>query len=209
MKLKYPRTYHLPWSESVQSDDKIIKSLDEFIGQRVIVTEKMDGENTSMYNDHIHARSIDSKNHPSRDWVKNFHSAIKHELPDNWRVCGENLFAKHSIDYQKLESYFYGFSIWDGLLCLDWDATVSYLSLLNIVTVPVLYDGLFDESLIKNLWDGSRSNLTEGYVVRLANAFTYADFDKSVAKFVRKNHVQTDNHWMFSEIIPNKLKDQK
>ena len=37
------------------------------IGKQVIVTEKMDGENTSMYRHRIHARSIDSLPHPSRD----------------------------------------------------------------------------------------------------------------------------------------------
>jgi len=40
------------------------------IGREVVVTEKMDGENTTMYCDNIHARSIDGRHHPSRDWVK-------------------------------------------------------------------------------------------------------------------------------------------
>jgi hypothetical protein len=35
----------------------------------------------------------------------------------------------------------------------------------------------------------------EGYVVRLASSFKFDDFNKSVAKFVRKNHVQTNEHW--------------
>jgi dihydroneopterin aldolase len=42
--------------------------------------------------------------------------------------------------------------------------------------------------------------------VRLEDAFDYRDFRRSVAKFVRKNHVQTDEHWMAGEVIPNKLK---
>ena len=45
---KYPRTMHLPFSEGVTSDDKMIKSLDAFQNCRVIVTEKMDGENTTI-----------------------------------------------------------------------------------------------------------------------------------------------------------------
>jgi hypothetical protein len=61
MKLtKYPRTFHLPFSLAVSSDDKLLQSLDSFVGNRVIVTEKMDGENTSLYSDGTtHARSID------------------------------------------------------------------------------------------------------------------------------------------------------
>jgi hypothetical protein len=47
----------------------------------------------------------------------------------------------------------------------------------------------------------------EGYVVRLAARFHYQDFAHSVAKWVRAQHVQTDQHWMFAELIPNRLKD--
>lgn len=70
---KYPRTYHLPWSKSCTDDDKVLQNINHFIGKEVIVTEKLDGENTSCYKDHIHARSIDSNNHPSRNWLKIMH----------------------------------------------------------------------------------------------------------------------------------------
>ena len=44
--VKYPRSMHLPWSHP-SKDDKVIKNLDAFIGQEVVVTLKMDGENFS------------------------------------------------------------------------------------------------------------------------------------------------------------------
>lgn len=69
--VKYSRTHHLPWSPGLTDDDRVMPSLDAFIGQRVIVTEKMDGENTSMYRDNIHARSLDGRNHSSRNSVLN------------------------------------------------------------------------------------------------------------------------------------------
>lgn len=47
----------------------------------------------------------------------------------------------------------------------------------------------------------------EGYAIRLDEGFYLNEFNKSVAKFVRKNHVQTDNHWMEQEIVKNKLKE--
>lgn len=209
-RVKYPRTYHLPWSEGLTDDDRMLESLDSFIGKRVIVTEKMDGENTTFYNDYIHARSLDGNNHPSRNWVKNFWSTICYEIPEGWRVCGENLFAKHSIFYPALESYFYGFSIWNEKnMCLSWDATLVYLRLLDITPVRVMYDGIFDEEKIKVLHqkdDGFNLVQTEGYVVRLAESFVYEDFKKSVGKFVRKDHVQTGKHWMYdSEVQQNQL----
>ncbi|WP_181004126.1 hypothetical protein [Bacillus thuringiensis] len=45
----------------------------------------------------------------------------------------------------------------------------------------------------------------EGYVLRLTDAFHYNDFSKSVGKFVRKDHVQTNQHWMTQAVIQNKL----
>ena len=63
------------------------------IGQYVIVTEKMDGENTNMYRDRIHARSIDSSHHESRSWVKSFHAQIKDSIPSGVKICGENLYV--------------------------------------------------------------------------------------------------------------------
>jgi hypothetical protein len=53
MKHKHPRTYHLPWTEELHGDDKILKSLEPFLDKEVIVTEKRDGENTSLYHDGV------------------------------------------------------------------------------------------------------------------------------------------------------------
>lgn len=204
--IKYPRTFHLPWSEGVTSDDKVLKSVDLFKNKRVIVTEKMDGENTTMYQNYIHARSIDSRHHDSRNWVKAFHSQICHNIPENWRVCGENLYAKHSIKYYNLESYFYAFSIWDANnKCLSWDDFIIWCNLIELTPVNVLYDGIFDENKLQSLYSTEDLTSHEGYVVRIADAFHFNDFKKSVAKFVRKNHVQTESHWMTQEIIPNEL----
>lgn len=204
--VKYPRTNHLPWSGNIHDDDRVIRSLDDFAGQRVIVTEKMDGENTTMYNDYIHARSVQSRHHVSRDWVKQFWSNRAHDIPDGWRVCGENLYAEHSIPYNSLKSYFYGFSIWnENNICLSWDDSLEWFALLGIEPVPVLYDGIFDEVAIRKL-NGRTWEATEGYVVRVAGELTYRDFKTKVAKYVRKDHVQTVKHWMHGRpVVPNKL----
>jgi hypothetical protein len=81
---KYPRTFHLPWSEAVTSDDKVVPSVVHFEGNRVVVTEKMDGENTTMYRDYVHARSLDSKGGEDRAWVKQFWASIRSEIPEGW-----------------------------------------------------------------------------------------------------------------------------
>lgn len=164
----------------------------------------MDGENTSMYQCKIHARSIDSKAHSSRNWVKNLWNEIRYDIPTGWRICGENLYAKHSIGYKDLKSYFYGFSIWnEENICLSWDNTVEWFELLGIVSVPVLYRGIFDEEKLRQLSVDKEKQ--EGYVVRFSNSFRYEDFSKSVAKFVRFNHVTTSKHWMYSKVEKNLL----
>ncbi len=205
--IKYPRTFHMPWSLGAQNDDKTLSSTDHFNGMNVVVTEKMDGENTSIYSDHIHARSLDSRHHISREWVKSFWGNIRYQIPEGWRICGENLYAKHSIKYYNLESYFYGFSIWDeNNACLSWDETLEWFGMLDIVPVPVLYRGVYNEKLIKQLWNEPMYKNCEGYVVRNIEAFSYDYFSVNVGKFVRKGHVQTDEFWMHKEIEPNELK---
>lgn len=200
--VKYPRTHHLQWSPGVNDDDRVIDSMDAFIGKRVIVTEKKDGENTSLYNDYTHARSVDGRSHPSRSWVKQFWSGISADIPPGWRICGENLYAKHSIAYEALPSYFMGFSIWNEKnVCLDWDDTLEWFELLGITPVPVLYDGIYDESAIKSLWSDKDWDTREGYVLRVAGTISYAEFRTNVAKFVRPGHNMTVKHWMHGQPI--------
>lgn len=197
--VKYPRTYHLPWSPGKTEDDRTFHDLSVFEGKRVIVTRKMDGENFSGYRDYCHARSVDGRSHYTRDWAKNFWMQRSYELPDGWRVCAENLYAVHSIKYDDLPGYLLGFSIWNEYnTCLSWDDTVEWFSLLDMPMVPVLYDGIWDEAAIKKLYDEKADrDVHEGYVVRLADSFEYKDFKTSVAKYVRANHVATQKHWFY------------
>jgi hypothetical protein len=205
--IKYPRTYHLPFSESKTDDDKTLKDCSIFDGKEVVVTIKMDGENTTMYNNYIHARSLDSKHHESREWVKRIQGEIGYLIPEHYRICGENLYAKHSIEYNDLHSYFYVFSVWDKSLCLNWDETKKICEQLKLDMVTEIYRGKFDQKNIMEKYSlFCKQNKVEGFVVRNSSSFEYNDFSQNVAKYVRKNHVQTDKHWMNQKIIPNGLK---
>jgi len=44
-RVKYPKTLHLPWSEGLQNDDRMLQSFDGLEGEEVVVTVKLDGEN--------------------------------------------------------------------------------------------------------------------------------------------------------------------
>lgn len=203
-RVKYPRTWHLPWSESVNKDDRSLslETVSAWYGTEVVVTEKMDGENTTMYRDYLHARSVEFNSHVSRNWIKNYHAQIAANIPEGMRICGENLWAKHSIAYENLPSYFMVFSMWEGTRCLSWDETVEWCALLNLDMVPMLYRGPFSLKLDLPVLP---REFHEGYVIRPARSFTLREFPTHVGKYVRKNHVQTHGHWMRSQFTPNKL----
>lgn len=208
--IKFPRTFHFNWSESVSSNDKRHLTIDQFKNKEVIGTIKRDGENTSCYTDYLHARSIDSKDHESRHWMKQYHNTFKNNIPENWIVCGENLFAKHSILYNNLKTYFEVFAIFDNeRILLSWQDIEIWCELLNLTHVPVFYKGIFDIDKINSAYEEYKNNSldpVEGYVIRLSNSFPHSDYSKYTGKYVRANHIQTDNHWLHSKIIQNKIK---
>jgi uncharacterized protein YbdZ (MbtH family) len=213
-RVKYPRTLHVPWSPGATQDDRIHgPAWEEWLGQaRVVVTEKMDGENTTMYRDGIHARSLDYRAHGSRDLVKALHAAIAQDIPAGWRVCGENVYAAHSLQYRDLPGYFLVFSVWDDRnACLDWPSTEEWAGLLGLQTVTTigyLEPGQGSPLALEGLAQQYRAKVArpiEGYVVRPAAAFTFREFPRVVGKYVRANHVQTDQHWMARAILPNGL----
>lgn len=90
----------------------------------------------------------------------------------------------------------------------------------GLVTVPVLYRGPWNEERIRACWTGisalrgkavhcddcnilPEADQQEGYVVRLADAFPYDRHAEATAKYVRKDHVQTDEFWMSQPVVPN------
>lgn len=205
---KYPRTPHFPFSLGVTKDDKVLSSTNHFNNKLVVVTEKMDGENTTIYNDYYHARSLDSKHRDYHSYLlANILPMIQYQIPNNYRICGEYLYAKHSIYYENLENYFLVFSIWNNDICISWEDVEQLCKEWKINTVPVLYKGIYDENKIKEIANEVVKKGGEGIVVRLQDAFLYNDFNNSIAKFVRANHVQTNSHWSQSIIEQNKLKN--
>lgn len=212
---KYPRTFHLPWSQGSTDDDKT-HSFDDiermFGGKEVVITEKMDGENTTIYSTGAcHARSLDSGRHLSRDYVKSKAREIACVgFPDGWRIMGENLYAKHSIEYDLLPDYFVIFGVADEHnYARPWNEVEEWAYLLDVPHAPVVWRGVWDTKTVMSLYPFasmlSSQAPAEGYVVRTAGAFPMAEFDRHVAKFVRAGHVQPEStHWMHQKIVPNR-----
>lgn len=205
---KYPRTPHFPFSKGATSDDKILSNTNHFEGMNIVVTEKMDGENTTIYNNYYHARSLSSAHREYHSYLlSNILPKIQYQIPKGWRICGEYLYAKHSIYYDNLQDYFYVFSVWDEKNnCLSWKETKDFCDKLGLFTVPEIYLGPYNEKMIIDLAEKVVKSGGEGIVVRNASGFNYNDFAMNIAKYVRKNHVQTDRHWSLDKITKNNIK---
>lgn len=202
---KYNRTYHLPWSPGATSDDKISTDVENLVGTEIVITEKLDGENTGMTDKGVYARSHAAfTTSPWSREVRLLHKMkVEDQLGEGVFLFGENMEGVHSIEYTNLDSYFYIFGVRDNNIWIPWQQVEEYSYLLDIPTVPVLFRGVVNS--VKELKDlvedlvSKPSKLggpIEGVVVRNAGMFHNDDFADNVQKWVRKDHVTTnDKHW--------------
>ena len=112
---KYPRTYHFNWSPGSTNDDRISDSVDHLIGIDIVITEKLDGSNSSITKNGVYGRShVDFSKNPWDREMWNIYYKIKNDLSDNVFLFGENMEGIHSIEYTNLTSYFYIFGVRDN-----------------------------------------------------------------------------------------------
>lgn len=198
---KYPRTYHFPFSPGTTSDDRIAHDWQGILANELIITEKLDGENTCLKASGVYARSHAA---PTRNpWAKNMGiiwSQLKNDLKD-LEIFGENLYGVHSIEYQYLEHYFYVFGMRVGDTWLSWEEVEFLAGVAELPLVPVLEKGIYTAESLPTLIETSVQEGSalggecEGCVVRTAGAFDTEYFSENVLKYVRANHVKTDEHW--------------
>ena len=84
----------------------------------------------------------------------------------------------------------------------SWNEVCELAEILKLYTVPILERRIFvspedlENTINEYMKKGSAFGDTiEGVVVRNAGSFLLDDFSKNVVKYVRANHVQTDEHW--------------
>lgn len=198
---KYPRTFHFPFSEGAINDDRIQGEWQDLLQHELVLTEKLDGENSCIKANGVYARSHGAVNrNPWARPVWDIWERVGDTLGE-LHVFGENLYAVHSLAYSDLEHYFYVFAVRDGETWLSWDEVLEYAHILDLPVVPVLRRGHFSEILLKNAIEEQQQNgsrlggASEGVVCRVADSFHNDEFSNKVLKYVRKNHVQTDEHW--------------
>jgi hypothetical protein len=193
--VKYPRTFHLPDSPGATSDDRVQEDLSWLDGE-LVVTEKLDGGNLTFTRDEMYARSLDSGTNPWDRPAKALWAMTAHRIPDDWRVCGESMWARRSIAYHDLPGVFIVFGIWDETdTLLGWDDTVDWAQRLELPVVPVLYrGGSLSEACAA--WSRQRdAESSEGYVLRATGRIPAPEFSHKVLKWVRPQHVRTEASW--------------
>lgn len=211
---KYPSTPHWPWSQTVHSDDRYHQDPEVFLGREVIITEKLDGGNTCLYGGEVYARSTSQPSHAGWMAMARKHHAWKtFGGRDDIVYYGEDLFGIHSIEYDPMpeDQTFRLFAVryinplaedhgrsWFA----DWELIERHAEMLGVQTVPLLFRGRFNT--VKEITDWFEAHITqpsqlggecEGFVLRDTDTIRYEDFSKKVCKYVRANHVQTDEHW--------------
>lgn len=205
---KYNRSYHFPFSPGTTSDDRISKDYDFLENKEIVITEKLDGQNDCMTRVNLFARSHSvPTEHPWDRAIWDIHSRVKEMIGEDEYVFGENMYAIHSLEYKALESYYYLFGVRVRGEWLSWDDLCEYAYCLELPTVPLLYRGKTDDikSLVLDLvkepsrldaYDINNGKpMMEGVVVRNSSSFIDDEFSKNLLKWVRKDHVQSDEHW--------------
>ena len=202
--LKYPRTPYWPHSPAVDADSERLADPSRFVGDPVVVTEKLDGGCTLLHQRAVYARSVDMPSNAKWMAMVKKHHAWKVTEPDVF-LYGEDIYGVHSIEYEPVpeNETFYAFGLRE-----DDDRFASFGDLNDfarkrgIPVVPVLFDGIFHtEGEVRRFVDEAHAEPSvlggerEGVVIRLAGSFPASEFGRSVCKSVRAGHVQTDEHW--------------
>src|SRR5262245_57292306 len=123
---KYPRTYHLEGSR-LQPGDEDLDAIrwSAVLGPHVVVEEKMDGANAALsfaadgklfLQSRVHYLTGGSREkHVNlfKQWANTIADQLRSFLGARYVMYGEWLFAKHTIFYDRLPSYFLEFDILD------------------------------------------------------------------------------------------------
>ena len=203
--VKYPRTPYWPWSPAIGRDEYVHGNPDRFVGEDVVVTEKLDGGNTLLHAGKVYARSVSAPSEAKWMAMVKKHHAWKVKEPGVW-LYGEDIYGVHSIEYEPVaeQATFHAFALRRGDGAFAAFAEVeTYARRRDIPVVPVLFKGRFESVADIRAFmaraheqPSSLGGDREGLVMRLARGFPAAEFQDGVCKSVRQGHVQTDEHWI-------------
>lgn len=202
---KYPSSPHWPWSPEVHKDDRYHQNPEFFVGREIVITEKLDGGNTCLNAGEAYARSTGQP--ATQGWfamVKKHHAWRTMHINPLIAIYGEDLYGIHSIVYDALKENetYRVFNIREGDEWLSLDEKIAFCEEHDFLMVPVLFRGVMNSVAEITKWfdanvkePSALGPQREGFVMQITDRFHNDSFGESVAKYVRKGHVQTDEHW--------------
>lgn len=125
---------------------------------------------------------------------------------------------QHVTDVTDNRAYFQVFGVYDTTLnlWLSWPEVEDIASTLGFPTTPVIYEESHIDTPTFETTHEAREELVtmardvidnggEGIVVRSKFPYHYGQFGHSVGKYVRENHINTDEHWSHRRTIVNQI----
>lgn len=244
--IKYPSTGHLPDTPEHENrrNDYEHQELNNFVCElepelSVVVTIKMDGSNAmitrppELMDDpsrHRPAHGVAARNgkhakHESFDLLKKRNrQQYGFKIPPYIQICGEWLYARHSIHYANPESctdqecddhgppvsdFFQVFGVYDNRfdIWLSWPEVEAWAEKIGAETVPVVEKRTFEyPDQVYEIYPEAQRLINDGHeglVIRSKFPFHYDQFEDRLGKYVREDHVTTDEHWSRQEVVEN------
>lgn len=213
--MKYPRIPHLAFSSVTDADDIVVDK--DIFGQPWVVTEKIDGSQTSyeIVDGIVQARnrntallsgSMDRQFHRLPAWVQVHYEVLVTLLGDQYILFGEWMCHVHTVHYDRLPDWFVAFGLFDKVTgsFLPFLPTMERLRSLGFSTVPLVFEGVVKDrkmidSFIKKSAFGSEE--MEGVVF-------HSKDDLERFKFVTasfKTKVDNARHWRTCTRVQNSL----
>jgi len=218
---KFPSTPHLAdLGGTGLRADKILTSpeVERFLGQPVLVEEKIDGANLGLSFDPDGKLRFQNRGaflEPPyrgqwsnlRDWAAARKTSFENHLPGNCVLFGEWCHAEHSIAYDRLPDWFIGFDVFDREKEAFWshDRRNSLLAALGLPHAPRLAEGTHSlddlRSLLSQTSHWSYAPIEGLYLRREADGWL-----EDRAKLVRPDFTQNiSEHWSRRPIRRNRV----
>ena len=174
MLLKYPSTGHWPWSQTIQKDDSYHPDPSFFLNKKIVITEKIDGQNVLINNGQSYARSVLLP--ATHGWFAMINKYYKWKTVDDPLTYHlEDIYGIHSIEYNPVEEdkTAFLFAIHNNIRWFSWSEIEEAALLFGWNTTPVLYSGTFTSvKEITNFFEKHISEpsllgpIKEGFVLR-------------------------------------------
>jgi len=179
---KYPRTRHIEGSRLQPGDEDLgAVCFKQLAGRHLVIEEKMDGANAGIRFDSGGKLLLQSRGHYLtgggrerhfdlfKQWAHAHADALRSALGNRYVLYGEWLYAKHTVFYDDLPSYFMEFDVLDTVdgSFLDTPRRAELLRGIPVTSVRVLFTGTLNRAKELTAMLGSSAFISDRRLERL------------------------------------------